>query len=90
MTEEEIADIRAMQEANKINPGIYGEYAKCRDLSYEEVEARLAAGEVPVMRLRSTGDPSKYFHVFDAIRGDISMPENEQDVVILKKTGLPT
>nr|MCR4724505.1 glutamate--tRNA ligase [Clostridia bacterium] len=44
----------------------------------------------PVMRLRSTGDPSKYFHVFDAIRGDISMPENEQDVVILKKTGLPT
>ena len=90
MSEEEIADIRAMQEANKLNPGIYGEYAKHRDLSLEEVEARLAAGEVPVMRLRSTGDPSKYFHVFDAIRGDISMPENEQDVVILKKTGLPT
>ncbi len=90
MSEEEIAEIRAMQEANKLNPGIYGEYAKHRDLSCEEVEARLAAGEVPVMRLRSTGDPSKYFHVFDAIRGDISMPENEQDVVILKKTGLPT
>jgi len=90
MTEEEIAEIRAMQEANKINPGIYGQYAKCRDLSYEEVEAKLAAGEVPVMRLRSTGDPTKYFHVEDAIRGDISMPENEQDVVILKKTGLPT
>ena len=66
MTEEEIAEIRAMQEANKINPGIYGQYAKCRDLSYEEVEAKLAAGEVPVMRLRSTGDPSKYFHVTDA------------------------
>ena len=90
MTEEEIAEIRAMQEANKINPGIYGQYAQCRDLSYEEVEAKLAAGEVPVMRLRSTGDPTKYFHVEDAIRGDISMPENEQDVVILKKTGLPT
>ena len=90
MTEEEIAEIRAMQEANKINPGIYGQYAKCRDLPYEEVEAKLAAGEVPVMRLRSTGDPTKYFHVEDAIRGDISMPENEQDVVILKKTGLPT
>ena len=90
MTEEEIAEIRAMQEANKINPGIYGQYAKCRDLSYEEVEAKLAAGEQPVFRLRSTGDPTKYFHVEDAIRGDISMPENEQDVVILKKTGLPT
>lgn len=90
MTEEEIAGIRAMQEANKINPGIYGQYAKHRDLTYEEVEARLAAGEQPVFRLRSTGDPGKYFHVHDAIRGDISMPENEQDVVILKKTGLPT
>ena len=90
MSEEEIADIRAMQEANKINPGIYGKYAKHRDLSFEEVQAHLDAGEVPVMRLRSTGDPSRYFHVYDAIRGDISMPENEQDVVILKKTGLPT
>ncbi|MCR4804199.1 MAG: glutamate--tRNA ligase, partial [Clostridia bacterium] len=90
MSEEEIAQIRADQEANKINPGIWGPYARHRDLSMEEVEAHLAAGEVPVIRLRSTGDPSKYFHVFDAIRGDISMPENEQDVVILKKTGLPT
>ena len=90
MSEEEIADIRAYQEANKLNPGIYGQYAKHRDLSYEEIEARLAAGEEPVFRLRSTGDPSKYIHVTDAIRGDISMPENEQDVVILKKTGLPT
>ena len=90
MSEEEIAEIRAMQEANKLNPGIYGEYAKHRNLSFEEIEARLAAGEQPVFRLRSTGDPLKYFHVFDAIRGDISMPENEQDVVILKKTGLPT
>ena len=90
MSEEEIADIRAMQEANKLNPGIYGQYAKHRDLSFEEIEERLAAGEEPVFRLRSTGDPSKYFHVYDAIRGDISMPENEQDVVILKKNGLPT
>ena len=90
MSEDEIAATRAMQEEQKLNPGIYGKYAKHRDLSIEEVEAHLAAGEVPVFRLRSTGDPSKYFHVLDAIRGDISMPENEQDVVILKKTGLPT
>ncbi len=90
MSEEEIAEIRAAQEAAKLNPGIYGEYARCRDLSFEEVEEHLRAGEVPVIRLRSTGDSSRYFTVADAIRGEISMPENVQDVVILKRTGLPT
>ncbi len=90
MSEEEIEQIRAYQQENKIDPGIYGQYAKCRDLSFEEVEARLKAGEVPVIRFRSEGDPSRYFKVEDAIRGTVSMPENVQDVVILKKIGLPT
>lgn len=90
MTEEEIDQIRAAQEAAKLNPGIYGEYAKCRDLSYEEIEARVKAGEEYVIRFKSEGDPEKYFTVVDAIRGEISMPENIQDVVILKKGGLPT
>ena len=90
MSEEEIAEIRASQEAAKLNPGIYGEYARCRDWSLEQIEERLDKGEVPVIRLRSEGDPARYFTIVDAIRGEISMPENVQDVVILKKTGLPT
>ncbi len=90
MTEEEIEELRKYQEANKINPGVWGEYAKHRDLTYEEVKAHLDAGEKPVMRFRSNGDPSRYFKVRDAIRGEISMPENVQDVVILKKNDLPT
>ena len=90
MSEEEIAEIRASQEAAKLNPGIYGEYARCRDWSLEQIEDRLDKGEVPVIRLRSEGDPARYFTIVDAIRGEISMPENVQDVVILKKTGLPT
>ena len=90
MTEEEIDAIRAEQEKNKLNPGIYGEFARHRDLSFEEIERRLDAGDEFVVRYRSEGDPSKYFTVRDAIRGEISMPENVQDVVILKKTGLPT
>ena len=90
MSEEEIEELRKYQEANKINPGVWGQYAKHRNLSYEEVKAHLDAGEKPVFRLKSTGDPSKYFTAKDAIRGDISMPENVQDVVILKKNDLPT
>ncbi|MBQ1888522.1 MAG: glutamate--tRNA ligase [Firmicutes bacterium] len=90
MTEEELDEIREEQKAAKLDPGIYGSYARHRDLTYEEVEARIKAGEEFVIRLRSNGDASKYFKVSDAIRGTISMPENVQDVVILKKTGLPT
>ena len=45
ITEEEIAEIRAGQEAAKANPGIYGEYAKHRDLTMEEIEANIAAGK---------------------------------------------
>ena len=90
MTEEEIAQVRKEQEANKINPGIYGKYAKDRDLSLEEIKERIAKGMPYVIRFRSPGDESKYFTCFDEIRGDISMPENVQDVVILKKNDLPT
>ena len=90
MSEEEIAQLRAEQEARKENPGVYGKYAKYRDASIEEVKAHLDKGEIPVMRFRSEGDPSKYFEITDGIRGKISMPENTQDVVILKQIGLPT
>ena len=92
LTEEEIGEIRAYQEANKLNPGIYGTFAKCRDLSYEEIEKRISKGQPYVMRLKSDGsetEPSQ-IHVNDGIRGELSMPENNQDVVILKTNGIPT
>ena len=95
MTEEEITEIRAEQEANKVNPGIYGRYAKSRQLSLEEIEEKLKAGMPYVVRLRSDGEPSgdetgRRIRVNDAIRGILEMPENFQDVVILKATGIPT
>ena len=96
LTEEEISEIRACQEANKCNPGIYCQYAKCRDMSYDEVKASIEAGKPYVIRLRSDGKPAeacdevKKIQVEDAIRGTLEMPENCQDVVILKTTGIPT
>ena len=90
MTEEEIAAVREEQEAKKINPGIYGEYAKCRELSFEEVVDRISEGQEYVIRFKSNGSLENHFTVVDAIRGELTMPENDQDVVILKKTGIPT
>ena len=92
LCEEEIADIRARQEENKCTPGIYGEYACCRELEMDEIEKNIAEGKPYVMRLRSGGNPEdpKEICVNDAIRGEIRMPENFQDVVILKTNGIPT
>ena len=96
LTEEEISEIREQQQAIKANPGIYGKWAKSRDLTYEEIEAKINAGEKFVVRLKSDGnldlpeDQIRRIKVQDAIRGTLDMPENDQDTVILKQTGIPT
>lgn len=93
MTEDEIAEVRATQEANKETPGIYGDYAKYRNATDEEIEANLAKGLPYVIRLKSDGkqgEAAKIISVEDGIRGELTMPENFQDVVILKATGIPT
>ena len=96
LTEEEIAEIREQQQAIKANPGIYCKWARSRELSYEEIEAKINAGEKFVVRLKSDGnldlpeDQIRRIKVQDAIRGTLDMPENDQDTVILKQTGIPT
>ena len=96
LTEEEIAEIRATQEANKENPGIYGKWAVSRNLTMEEIQEKLNAGMPYVVRLKSDGDMSlpedqiRRIQVEDAIRGTLDMPANDQDTVILKATGIPT
>ena len=52
-TEEELDKVRAKQEEDKVLTGYYGEYATCRNLSYEEIEANIKAGKPYVLRLRS-------------------------------------
>lgn len=96
LTEEEIADIRASQEAQKLTPGIYGKWAKSRSLTLDEIEANIKEGKPYVIRLKSDGDMSlpedqiRRIQVNDAIRGTLDMPANDQDTVILKATGIPT
>ncbi|MCR5035001.1 MAG: glutamate--tRNA ligase [Clostridia bacterium] len=95
LSEDELAEIRAQQEAAKETTGIYGKYAeKNRNLTYEEIEANIADSKPYVIRLKSKGnqgtDGVVYIHVADAIRGDVSMPANDQDVIILKANGIPT
>lgn len=90
MTEEEISEVREKQEAAKLLPGIYGEYAKFRDITVEEAQRRIDEGEEYVIRLKSPGKPDGRISFKDEIKGKIEMPENILDIVLLKKDGTPT
>ena len=89
-TEEELEAVRLQQEADKVLTGYYGKYAVCRDLSLETIEENLKAGKPYVLRLRSQGSPENEITFTDSIKGEIKLPENIHDVVLLKKDGIPT
>ena len=88
-TPEDLDEIRAKQENEDIK-GYYGAYAKCRDLSDDEIIAKVNAGIPFTVRLRSTGDISRKIKFEDMIKGKIEMSENVNDVVVLKADGIPT
>ena len=90
MTEEEIAAIREEQEINKTKLGIYGVYAVDRDLSFDEVKEKINNGEEYVIRLKSPGNSKNEVEMVDLVKGKIKFPENDMDLVLLKKDGTPT
>lgn len=91
LTPDEMERIRETQKAAGFATGIYGEFARDRDISAEEVIRRLDAGEIPSIRLYSMGNPNNRIFCKDAVRGSIGFPENNEDIVLIKSNdGLPT
>lgn len=86
---EELDEIRSEQENESIK-GYWGKWAKCRDLSFEQIKANIEAGKSWTLRLKSPGDLEEKCFFDDMIKGKIEMPENVQDVVLLKSDGIPT
>lgn len=86
---DELDEIRAAQENESIK-GYWGKWAKCRDLSFEQIKANIDAGMSWTLRLKSPGELDKKCYFDDMIKGKIEMPENVQDVVLLKSDGIPT
>ena len=89
-TEDELEAMREIQKDKKQNFGYYGEYAKCRDLTYDEIKAKIDAGIPYVLRFKSNGNSENSVKVHDAIKGDLEIQENYIDLVILKSDGIPT
>lgn len=89
-TAEDLEAVRKVQEENKIRTGYHGEYAKHRDITYEEAKALIDEGKPFVVRLRSPGSEENRITFEDTIKGKIEMPENDEDFVLLKSDGIPT
>ena len=87
---EQLEETRQIQEAMKEIPGYYGDYAICRTNTPDEAIARIEAGEPYVIRFKSMGNHNNKITFHDEVRGDISIAENDMDIVILKSDGLPT
>ena len=89
-SEEELQALRDKQIAAKETPGYYGQYAIYRNLTPEEAMKKIENGEPYIIRLKSPGDPDKRIMFNDLIKGEISFPENNKDIVLIKGDGLPT
>ena len=89
-TSEDLDELRKEQESKKLNPGYYGEFAKCRNLTNEERYERIKNGDRFVIRFRSSGNHENKITVTDLIKGTFDIAQNDQDIVIYKSDGLPT
>ncbi|ONI40076.1 glutamate--tRNA ligase [Candidatus Epulonipiscium fishelsonii] len=89
-TSQELDELRKRQVEEKLTPGYYGEFAKYHNLSEDEYIEKIKEGTPYIIRFKSDGDFEKRVEFHDEIKGDISFPENNQDVVIIKGDGLPT
>ena len=90
LTEEELTAMRERQEKYKERIGCYGKYAKYRDVEPEEAIEKIKNGEPYIIRLKSPGSFYKKVKCHDLIRGELEFPENDLDIPIMKKDGLPT
>ena len=87
---EELDAMRDQQHAAGARTGYYGHWAKWRTKSEEDVHKALDAGLPFVIRLKAAGKHTRKIRFDDLLFGHRTMPENDQDIVLLKSDGLPT
>ena len=83
---ERLQELKAVQEASGVNP-MYDRH--CRNLSPEEIKAKLDAGVPYVIRQKIPFEGTTTFH--DVLYGDITVDNATlDDQILLKTDGLPT
>lgn len=89
-SEEALDKMRAEQKRQGVDIGYYGDWAIHRRIELDEIKREVDSGKKFTLRLRSPGDTNRKVCFDDLFKGSISMPENIQDIVLLKSDGLPT
>jgi len=97
-TEEELEELQQVNKKEEIKNTDWQAQAEVkraemlsrRSFTMEEVEAHLAAGDPFVLRILADGDPEKKTRFTDLVKGNMELPENDEDFVLLKSDGIPT
>lgn len=89
-SQEELENLRKQQEKEGARPGYYGKWAVWRNATEEMVTAELDKNTPFVIRFKSNGNYENKIVINDGLKGKISFPENDLDIVICKADGLPT
>lgn len=91
-TPEELQAAVKDQQAKKVRPGYYGDWALWRDKSEADIIAALDAGKPFVLRFKSQGSHDRRVTYTDVFKGKMEVPENDLDVPLIKsdETRLPT
>ncbi len=85
--EDDSCDYRKEQKRLGVQTGYYGEWAKCRHLTIEEIEENLKQNKPFKIRIKADGDGEQRIIFSDELRGKISLPKNFIDYVLLKEDG---
>ena len=97
-TEEELEAIQAADKKQELKNTNWQEEAerrreqtlRARQITIEDVESNLKAGNPFVLRILSDGDPAKKTKFVDLVKGTLEIPENDEDFILLKSDGIPT
>ena len=97
-TEEELEELHATNKKEEIKNTDWQAEAEARkaemlarrSFTMEEVEEHLRKGDPFVLRILADGDPDKKVKFTDLVKGNMEIPENDEDFVLLKSDGIPT
>ena len=97
-SEEELEELHATDKKAEIKNTDWQAEAEARQaeklarraITMEEIEENLAKGNPFVLRILADGDPERKIKFTDLVKGNMEIPENDEDFVLLKSDGIPT
>ncbi len=97
-TEEELEELHSIDKKTEIKNTDWqaeadarrAEMLANREITDEELQANIAAGNPFVLRILADGDIERKMKFTDLVKGNMEIPENDEDFVLLKSDGIPT